>query len=162
MGSHSVKVGVDYRRVAAATIPPNNANFAFSQGFTQGPNPNTASSPAGDSFASFLLGFPASGSTNVTAPGTYYTDYYSAFIQDDWRVTSSLTVNAGVRYEYEPGIAAEGNQFTVGFDRDALFPVQVPGMELRGGLMYAGVDGYPTRQGQPLNDFARGPASPGR
>jgi hypothetical protein len=154
MGSHSVKVGVDYRRVAAATIPPNNANFAFSQGFTQGPNPNTASSTAGDSFASFLLGFPASGSTNVTAPGTYYTDYYSAFIQDDWRVTSSLTVNAGVRYEYEPGIAAEGNQFTVGFDRDALFPVQVPGMELRGGLMYAGVDGYPTRQGQPLNDFA--------
>ena len=154
MGSHSVKVGVDYRRVAAGTIPPNNANFAFSQGFTQGPNPNTASSTAGDSFASFLLGFPASGSTNVTAPGTYYTDYYSAFIQDDWRVTSSLTVNAGVRYEYEPGIAAEGNQFTVGFDRDALFPVQVPGMELRGGLMYAGVDGYPTRQGQPLNDFA--------
>ena len=27
-------------------------------------------------------------------------------------------------------------------------------MELRGGLMYAGVDGYPTRQGQPLNDVA--------
>ena len=27
-------------------------------------------------------------------------------------------------------------------------------MELRGGLMYAGVDGYPTRQGQPLNNVA--------
>jgi hypothetical protein len=154
MGSHSVKVGGDYRRVLAETIPPNNASFTFSQSFTQGPNPNTASTTAGDSFASFLLGYPASGTTNVATPGTYYTDYYSAFIQDDWRATSSLTLNFGLRYEYEPGIAAADDQFTVGFDRDAPFPVQVPGMELRGGLMYAGVDGYPTRQGQPLNNVA--------
>jgi hypothetical protein len=154
MGKHSIKLGVDYRRVLAETFPPNNASFAFSQSFTQGPNPNTASSTAGDSFASFLLGYPTSGSTNIATPGTYYTDYYSAFIQDDWRASSSFTLNYGLRYEYEPGIAAEANQFTVGFDRDALFPVQVAGMELRGGLMYAGVDGYPTRQGKPLNDVA--------
>jgi len=154
MGSHSVKFGVDYRRIAAQTIPPNNASFGFSQAFTQGPNPNTASSVAGDSFASFLLGYPATGDVNVATPGTYYTDYYAAFAQDDFRVSSKLTVNAGVRYEYEPGIAAEGDRFTVGFDRDAAFPVQVPGMTLTGGLMYAGVDGYPARQGKPLNHAA--------
>jgi hypothetical protein len=154
LGKHSLKFGADYRRIEAATVPPNNGSFGFTQGFTQGPNPNTASTAAGDAFAGFLLGFPATGDVNVTTPGLYYTDYYSAFVQDDWRATASLTLNFGLRYEYEPGIAARNDEFTVGFDRDALFPVQVPGMELRGGLMYAGVDGYPTRQSQPLNHVA--------
>jgi hypothetical protein len=154
LGAHSVKFGADYRRIEAATVPPNNGSFGFTQGFTQGPNPNSASTAAGDAFASLLLGFPAAGDVNVTTPGLYYTDYYSAFAQDDWRATSSLTLNFGLRYEYEPGIAAENHEFTVGFDRDALFPLQVAGMELRGGLMYAGVDGNPTRQGKPLNNVA--------
>lgn len=154
MGAHSVKMGADYRRIEAGTAPANNGSFGFTQAYTQGPNANTASTAAGDAFASFLLGYAATGDINVTTPGLYYTDYYSAFIQDDWRASSSLTLNAGLRYEYEPGIAARGNEFTVGFDREAPFPVQVPGMELRGGLMYAGVDGNPTRQGQPLNNVA--------
>jgi hypothetical protein len=154
LGAHSLKFGADYRRIQAGTVPANNGSFGFTQAFTQGPNANAASTAAGDAFASFLLGTPATGDVNVTTPGLYYTDYYSAFVQDDWRATSSLTLNFGLRYEYEPGIAAENNEFTVGFDRDALFPVQVPGMELRGGLMYAGVDGNPTRQGKPLNNVA--------
>ena len=153
-GSHSFKVGVDYRRLSGYSEAPNNGNFGFTQAFTQGPNPNTASSVAGDAFASFLLGYPATGDVNVATPGTYYTDYYSAFAQDDYRISSKLTLNFGLRYEYEPGVSARDDRFTVGFDRDALFPVQVPGMELRGGLMYAGVDGYPTRQQQPLNKVA--------
>jgi hypothetical protein len=154
LGKHSVKFGADYRRIQAATLPASNGSFGFTQAFTQGPNPNTASTAAGDAFASFLLGFPATGDVNVTTPGLYYTDYYSAFVQDDWRAKPSLTLNFGLRYEYEPGIAAQNNEFTVGFDRDALFPMQVAGMELRGGLMYAGVDGNPTRQGRPLNNVA--------
>jgi hypothetical protein len=154
LGAHSLKFGADYRRIQAGTVPANNGSFGFTQAFTQGPNANAASTAAGDAFASFLLGTPATGDVNVTTPGLYYTDYYSAFVQDDWRATSSLTLNFGLRYEYEPGIAAENNEFTVGFDRDALFPVQVAGMELRGGLMYAGVDGNPTRQGKPLNNVA--------
>jgi hypothetical protein len=153
-GKQSFKFGADYRRLSGYSQAPNNGSFTFTQGYTQGPNPNTASSTAGDAFASFLLGYPASGDVNVATPGKYYTDYYSAFAQDDWRVTDRLTLNFGLRYEYEPGVSARDNRFTVGFDRDALFPVQVPGMTLKGGLMYAGVDGYPSRQQQPLNNVA--------
>jgi hypothetical protein len=153
-GKQSFKFGADYRRLSGYSQGPNNGSFTFTQGYTQGPNPNTASSTAGDAFASFLLGYPASGDVNVATPGKYYTDYYSAFAQDDWRVTDRLTLNFGLRYEYEPGVSARDNRFTVGFDRDALFPVQVPGMTLKGGLMYAGVDGYPSRQQQPLNNVA--------
>jgi len=153
-GKHSMKYGVDYRRLSGYSEAPNNGSFAFTQAYTQGPNANTASSGAGDAFASFLLGYPSSGDVNVATPGKYYTDYYSAFAQDDYRITSKLTLNYGLRYEYEPGIAARDNRFTVGFDRDAPFPVQVPGMSLKGGLMYAGVDGYPTRQQRALNNVA--------
>jgi len=154
MGSHSIKMGGDYRRISAETAPPNTMSFAFTTAYTQGPNPNTASAAAGDAFASLLLGYPATGEFNTTTSGLYYLDYYSGYVQDDWRTGAKLTLNFGLRYEYEPGIAARDNAFTVGFDRNALFPVQVPGMQLTGGLMYAGVDGYPTRQGQPLNGFA--------
>src|SRR5262249_42393313 len=38
---------------------------------------------------------------------------------------------------------------TVGFSRDKAFPVQVPGLNLKGGLLYAGVDGAPTHQSDP-------------
>jgi hypothetical protein len=46
------------------------------------------------------------------------------------------------------------NHFTVGFDRSADFPVQVPGLTLKGGLMYAGENGYSIRQGKSLNGVA--------
>ena len=154
MGSHSLKMGTDYRRIQAATTPPNTMSFGFTTGYTQGPNPNTASATAGDAFASFLLGYPATGDFNTTTPGLYYLDYYSGYVQDDWRTSAKLTLNFGLRYEYEPGIAAQNNAFTVGFDRHTAFPVQVAGLDLKGGLMYAGLDGNPTRQGNPLNGVA--------
>ena len=41
-------------------------------------------------------------------------------------------------------------RLTVGFDRDRPWPFQIPGgPELKGGLQYAGVDGYPTHQSDP-------------
>ena len=58
-------------------------------------------------------------------------------------------LNFGLRYEFEQGLQEKDNQITVGFDRDRDFPVQVPGLNLRGGLMYAGEDGYPTHQSDP-------------
>lgn len=156
MGNHSVKVGMDYRRIVADARVFGSAagTYTFNQGFTQGPTPTTASSASGDSIASFLLGYPASGEVNVGTPASYYINYYSAYVQDDYRIKPSLTLNFGLRWEYEPGIGEKDNRFTVGFDRDTPFPVQVPGLDLRGGLMYAGVDGYPTRQAQTLNGLA--------
>ena len=47
------------------------------------------------------------------------------------------------------------NHFTVGFDRErGVSRCRCPGSTLKGGLMYAGVDGNPTTQGQPLNGVA--------
>lgn len=152
-GHHTFKFGGDYRRIGIENVAYGAAAgaFTFNQAFTQGPNPNTANSAAGDALASFLLGYPASGSQQVATEGHYYVDYYAGYAQDDFRVNSALTLNFGVRYEFETGLKERDQHFTVGFDRNAAFPVQVPGMTLKGGLMYAGQNGYPTEQGHPLH-----------
>jgi hypothetical protein len=153
-GHHTMKLGGDYRRIGIDNITygPSAGTFTFTQGFTQGPNPNTASSSAGDAIASLLLGYPASGSVQYATQNHFYVDYYAGYVQDDFRLSNALTVNYGVRYEYETGLKESNNHLTVGFDRNAPFPVQVPGLTLKGGLMYAGENGYPTQQGHPLHN----------
>ncbi|MGH6693533.1 MAG: hypothetical protein ACREF4_22935, partial [Gammaproteobacteria bacterium] len=88
----------------------------------------------------------------------YYTNYYGAYIQDDWRVKSNFTLNYGLRLEHEDGLRESDDQFTVGFDQDVASPLngRVPGLaairgnsDIRGGLMYAGVDGNNNYQGDP-------------
>jgi hypothetical protein len=155
LGNHSLKFGGDYRRIAAETDGGSNAgSYAFTQGFTQGPTPTTAGAASGDSVASFLLGYAGSGSISVGTPATYLVDYFSAYVQDEFRLSSALTLNFGLRWEYEAGVREKNNQVTVGFDRDAAFPEQVAGLDLKGGLMYAGTGGYGTTQGNPLNGLA--------
>ena len=151
-GSHTLKVGAEYRRIGANVMSFSSSagTYAFTQAFTA-PTPTSA---GGDAFASFLLGYPGSGSIVVATPAQYLIDYYAGYAQDEYRASSSLTFNYGVRYEYEPGVRETENRFTVGFDRNADFPVQVPGMTLKGGLMYAGQNGYPTTQGKTLNGVA--------
>src|SRR5207249_4545535 len=70
-------------------------------------------------------------------------------------------VNYGLRLEHEDGMREVNNNFTVGFDRTAASPVNVtipasvdptggtPAHPVVGGLMFAGVDGNPTQQGNP-------------
>lgn len=154
-GHHTLKAGGEYRRIGADAMQYGTADgsFTFTQGFTQA-SPTAASTSAGDAFASFLLGYPASGSVVQATPGHYLIGYVAGFAEDEYRVTSSLTLNFGLRYEYEPGVREADNHITVGFDQNALFPVQVPGLMLKGGLQYAGVNGNPTTQGQSLNGAA--------
>ena len=152
MGSHTLKIGAEYRRIGADTraYSTSAGNYSFTQAYTAA----TPTASGGDAFASFLLGYPATGSIVYATPAEYLVDYYAGYAQDEYRASSKLTLNYGLRYEYEPGIREADNHFTVGFDRDAVFPVQVPGMTLKGGLMYAGENGYPTRQGKSLNGVA--------
>jgi hypothetical protein len=150
MGSHTVRVGADYRNLGLEHVEPGTSGiFDFTTAFTQGPNPNAVATNSGDAMASLLLGLPARGDVAIGTPLSFNAHYYAVYLQDDVRLSPTVTLNLGVRYEYESGLGEVDDRFTVGFDRDRTFPVQVPGLTLRGGLMYAGVDGYPTEQSDP-------------
>jgi hypothetical protein len=166
IGTHTVKAGADFRKIGLDFYAPGNGagNFVFDKDITSS-NGAASGTTDGNSFASFLLGFPSALSNrqstiSVSTPVNLFTYYYGGYVQDDWRVTSKFTVNYGLRLEHETGVAELNNNFTVGFDQkvtNALSSVTIPadpvaGTQARtvaGGLMYAGVDGNPTTQGNP-------------
>jgi hypothetical protein len=106
-----------------------------------------------------LLGYPSGQPDNlstvtVSSPFNAFVHYFGGYAQDDWRVSSKLTFNYGVRLEHETGLREENNGITVAFDRTinpggALGNVVVNGQPVRGGLVYAGVNGAPETQGNP-------------
>ena len=151
-GSHTIKMGGEYRRIGADVMAYSSSAGTYT--FTQSYTAPTPTASGGDAFASFLLGYPATGSIVTATPATYTINYYAGYAEDDYRLNPKLTLNYGLRYEFETGVHEANDHFTVGFDQNALFPVQVPGMTLKGGLMYAGQNGYPKQQGKSLNGAA--------
>jgi hypothetical protein len=151
LGRHNLKLGADYRHFGLALFAAGQSSgrFVFSGDFTRGPNPLAPARETGSPVASLLLGYANSGDITVGTPNSFSIDYYGAYVQDDVRLGSSLILSLGLRGEFEQGLKERRNRFTVGFDRDRPWPFHVPGVSLRGGLQYAGVDGYPTYQGQP-------------
>jgi outer membrane receptor protein involved in Fe transport len=147
---HTLKTGFEYRLIKFNTLQTgaNTPGFNFTNAFTQGPNPNTASATAGYALASFLLGTDASGSVNPAPSLAMQITYYGGFLQDDWKVTPRLTLNLGLRYEYESPRTERYNQLDT-FDYNAASPLQAPGLNLKGALTFVGVNGASRFQGTP-------------
>ena len=156
-GSHSFKVGADYRilGVDALSYGQSAGSFTFNGQFTAA-NPTTS---VRNAIADLMLGFPSSGSFTQVSRFNNYVNYYGGFVQDDWRITDRLTVNYGVRLEHETGLTETNDQLVVGFDRNAVSPLNVtipadpvagtPARQVMGGLIYAGVNGAPSSVGSP-------------
>jgi hypothetical protein len=156
MGDHSIKIGADVRRlgVALATETALGGSFSFNSLFT------SQNGVGGHEIASVLLGLPYGGSApHDPANFEWFTRYWGGYVQDDWRVTSKFTLNYGLRLEHEDGLREVENRQSVAFDRDVTNPIDalVPkagtllaGKTLKGGLIYAGVNGAPEQQGDPM------------
>jgi len=140
-GKHSVKAGFDFRAMRANFQMPisNFGTFNFTRTFTQR-DALRAEAAAGNAFATFLLGYPASASVPYNIAPAYQSLYWAAFLQDDWRVTQNLTLNLGVRWDYESPMSERYDRQNRGFDFNAKSPLQVPGLDLRGGLLFTDKD----------------------
>ena len=149
-GRQTLKYGGDFRQISVSVSGPDQSsgNFNFAKTWTQ-QNPLVANSSQGSGIATFLLGI-GTGTTPVVTPLEFFVRYAGVYVQDDIRLSSSFTVNAGLRYEYESGMHEVNNRFSVGFDPNAINPLSAAtGLDLRGGLVYAGENGQPITQGDP-------------
>jgi hypothetical protein len=165
-GRHTLKFGGDYRLIGIETQSFTNSagQFFFDRTYTSSNpllNGTGGTAPSGNAIASMLLGYPTGDPGNqsritVSNPFNAFVNYFGAYAQDDWRLSPKTTVNMGLRLEHESGLMEENDSFTVAFDRTlnpggALGNVINPltGQPMRGGLVYAGVNGAPKHQGDP-------------
>jgi len=151
-GRHNIRFGGDLRLINWNSREPGfdgAGSFTFNNTFTRS-NPFTAATGnvSGTSMASLLLGIPASGNFGGPTPNSLRAYYFAGFVQDDWKLTPKLTLNLGLRYELETPYRERYDRLTYGFDFTGVPPVQVPGMQLRGGLLFAGVGGNARWQGR--------------
>lgn len=141
---HALKFGSEYRlmRFGDAQRSYSSGLYNFTASWTSS-NPQVTDSASGNSMASFLLGTMASGQANINAAPYITWKYPAVFVQDDWQVTRKLTVNLGLRWDHEGPPVERDNRQNRGFGSTSTFPIQVPGYNLTGGLLFAGVNGQP-------------------
>lgn len=137
-GRHTFKAGGEFRRYEWDSVQGDGTfAFNFSRAFTNGPDPNAAAT-AGFGFASFLLGNPASGVIHRHPLPAYRTNFVGLFAQDDWKINPRLTLNLGLRWEYEAPTTDDHDALS---NFDPAVATTVNGVTLTGGLIYPGANG---------------------
>jgi len=126
-GRHTWKTGFQFSHFTMAYMQSLyvRGNYIFNGTFTQ----DTAHSDnTGDSFADFLLGFPAQTNRAVGNAQAYLRhNTYSGYVQDDWRVTPRINISAGLRYEYfAPFSEDRGNLLNLDYSTLPSAPVLRP------------------------------------
>ncbi|MBV9506169.1 MAG: carboxypeptidase regulatory-like domain-containing protein [Acidobacteriia bacterium] len=152
LGRHSVKAGFDFRAIHDFGTPATGpTSLGFTDVFTRA-TPQVSTQGTGSSLATLLLGYPTSGQMTLVTSFNDYVHYYGGFVQDDFRISPKLTLNLGLRLEHESGIQEANNRLITGFNPTVTSPLQagVTGLQVRGGVQYAGVGGAPAETGNPL------------
>jgi hypothetical protein len=156
-GRHTVKFGgsVTWRSREILNADTIVGNFNFSQEQTSNcggrPSPCTITANTGFDLASFLLGYARTKQRNLFDAETYTEKRpeYALYIQDDFRLSPKLTINAGVRWDvFVPWVEVDDRQSN--FDESTgLFVVASPDAVING-----------VRVGRYLQTYSKGNIGP--
>ena len=103
------------KRASRASTPPASTCSAA----TSRARSTSRPSSVGQDLASMLLGIPTGGRIDRSADRFNSAKYHAVFFQDDWKVSDKLTLNLGVRYDYEGAPTERDNRNVRGFDPNA-------------------------------------------
>lgn len=152
-GSHSIKAGLDMRWIQYITQNFGNVlQLGGAKNVTQR-EWNRADAVSGNAIASWLLGTPSSGNSAYNLFPTFMYAYYAPYIQDDWKVSRRLTLNLGLRWDFNLAANERFDRMNRSFDPEAANPVAslIDGSKyaglapIKGSLLFAGLNGVPRR-----------------
>jgi hypothetical protein len=174
LASHSLKGGMEmriYREDSRSTANAQGGRYQFTNAYTRQSSASGTDYQGLQNYAAFLLGMPSTTSIERISDYSEYSKTWGFFLQDDWRVTPKLTLNIGLRYELETALTERNDKSVSGFEYGYVQPIEatvqqryaalndpalkalVPQLSVRGGLMFAGVDGPSRLYETPKNTF---------
>jgi hypothetical protein len=104
-GSHTIKIGSDWRMERFPNYIDANTNGTYTFGSNMTEQPSllgvvTNQGFDGFNFASYLLGGTSANSLNSTIALSNYKTQFALYAQDTWKVTRKLTLDYGLRWDY--------------------------------------------------------------
>ncbi len=149
LGPHTIKAGLTFRRDRNWNLASWGYNLGFGGGLTNDP----VTGLGGNGLAQFLLGAVDPGSGTGTYHAPYQSsDYWGMYIQDDFRISSKLTLNIGLRYDIF-GWFRERHDALANID----FSGMNPDVPYKGRLVYVNTPAHPDRNVFPANKADLGP-----
>jgi hypothetical protein len=173
--NHTFRYGLEYmiQQEALNSLGLAGGFFTFGTNWNSVSPVGTVPVGSGSALASFMEGLPTGGNIPISATGFWSQHFLASYFQDDWRVNKNLTLNIGLRWDFQRPVTERFNRFAYRFDPNfvvagvtsaaqanyaavlagsstntgtALLQAQRPnvsGFVAKGGLLYAGVNGTP-------------------
>ena len=176
-GKHSLRFGAEmriYREDDSFKSNQQSGQFIFDNTYTRIGSASSADLEGLQGFAAFLLGYPTTMQIVRASDYSEYSKTWGFFAQDDLRVTTKLTLNLGLRWEFEQALRERQNKSVSGFDLSYTQPFEaqaqtnfglisstdllkttygLTSINTKGGLLFAAKDTSGALYQTPLNGF---------
>jgi hypothetical protein len=136
MGGHNLKAGAEARSNFLDYAQPGypSGGFTFGRGITCRDRFSCAGNE-GNGLASMLIGWPTGGDFHIDPKVYTRSAYWGFYVQDDWRIVQKLTLNLGLRYDFDVPRWETQDRMSY-WDLEAQSPIQVPGYDTRGVIRF--------------------------
>jgi hypothetical protein len=140
LSKHTIKMGYQYNKLLMnfTQLGQPTGQFTFGDTFTKLDSRAGSTNIIGSGYASFLMGLATGGQQSHTFSAATASSYYGLYIQDDYKITSRLTLNIGLRWDADSPHTERFNRLSY-FDYDAPSPIagKVPGFaNLKGAMKF--------------------------